>query len=376
MIVSDDGNTKVDVFEGAVEVGRLDDPNDRALIEAGRGVLVRPGQALQLLGLPVAKVAPAPRNVQEREHTDRVKGPPAPPVRLAGMQRQPASMDAGQHPQPPEQHAGVVIGGGPLRKDERHIPPGASNEPLLASGLLTMTETPLLFRFNAYADLHLDAYENPAYAASASTSETRASLYGLSPQLSVVQSVGKGFVAGGTVTSIRSNSGFAQSFQSAAAVSSFSAFAARRIGQSGFGFSVERLRVGLNSASESDSYLTLSESFARQTRLTAGATTQIARQTDVGVYARYGFVQGGLGQRSFTAGGMPQYSALGATGRTTEAGVRLRGVLTPKLSYGVTANVATSTLGLIAMNSKSVAAGAGYLINSRTLISADLTAGC
>jgi hypothetical protein len=39
VIVENDGSTKVDVFEGAVEVGRLDEPGDRALIEAGRGVL-------------------------------------------------------------------------------------------------------------------------------------------------------------------------------------------------------------------------------------------------------------------------------------------------------------------------------------------------
>ena len=38
------GDTQVEVYEGAVEVTSLTDPNRRALIEAGRGVLVRPGR--------------------------------------------------------------------------------------------------------------------------------------------------------------------------------------------------------------------------------------------------------------------------------------------------------------------------------------------
>src|SRR5689334_10072985 len=46
------GDTQVEVYEGAVEVASLSDPNRRALIEAGRGVLVRPGQDFRLFAPP------------------------------------------------------------------------------------------------------------------------------------------------------------------------------------------------------------------------------------------------------------------------------------------------------------------------------------
>src|SRR5581483_11476729 len=42
--VDEQGDTQVDVYEGAVEVSSLSDPDRKVLIEAGRGVLVRPGQ--------------------------------------------------------------------------------------------------------------------------------------------------------------------------------------------------------------------------------------------------------------------------------------------------------------------------------------------
>ena len=49
------GGTQVVVFEGAVEVASLANPDRRVLIEAGRGVLVQRGQDFHLLG-----AAPAP----------------------------------------------------------------------------------------------------------------------------------------------------------------------------------------------------------------------------------------------------------------------------------------------------------------------------
>jgi ferric-dicitrate binding protein FerR (iron transport regulator) len=43
------GNTQVVVYEGAVEVASLSDPNRKMLIEAGRGVLLQAGQDFHLL---------------------------------------------------------------------------------------------------------------------------------------------------------------------------------------------------------------------------------------------------------------------------------------------------------------------------------------
>src|SRR5689334_8081370 len=52
VIVAEQGDTQVVVYEGAVEVVSLSDPSRRALIEAGRGVLVRPGQDFRLFAPP------------------------------------------------------------------------------------------------------------------------------------------------------------------------------------------------------------------------------------------------------------------------------------------------------------------------------------
>jgi ferric-dicitrate binding protein FerR (iron transport regulator) len=43
------GSTRVVVDEGAVEVARLGDPNRKVLIQAGRGVLLQPGQDFHLI---------------------------------------------------------------------------------------------------------------------------------------------------------------------------------------------------------------------------------------------------------------------------------------------------------------------------------------
>ena len=61
VMVDAQGDTQVEVYEGAVEVTSLSDPNRRALIEAGRGVLVRPGQDLRLFAPP-----PGSRDIGDR----------------------------------------------------------------------------------------------------------------------------------------------------------------------------------------------------------------------------------------------------------------------------------------------------------------------
>src|SRR5689334_17545860 len=69
VIVDAQGDTQVEVYEGAVEVVSLTDPSRRALIEAGRGVMVLPGQDLRFYAPPPGA----------RDTGDRGPGAPGPP---------------------------------------------------------------------------------------------------------------------------------------------------------------------------------------------------------------------------------------------------------------------------------------------------------
>ena len=77
--VDAEGATQVVVFEGAVEVVSLTNPERRVLIEAGRGVLVQGGQDFHLIG-----AIPAPPG--NRDAADR-NGPPdrGKPMQQAGV---------------------------------------------------------------------------------------------------------------------------------------------------------------------------------------------------------------------------------------------------------------------------------------------------
>jgi hypothetical protein len=373
VIVDSAGDTKVDVFEGAVEVGRLEDPADRALIEAGRGVLVRPGQTLQMFGLPLARgVPPAQPAGPDR---DRNTGPRGAPVRMAAAQRQPPLPRNGSSSQQPGSRP-AMISGAPEHRQQHGDENARSYSPNPAITLTTI-DSPLLYRFTAYQDLHLDTYENPAYATAASASETRASLYGSALQLSTIQPLSNSFVAGGTITAAHSGDALARSLgvQSDTVFSSFSAFTARRVGGASVGLSIERLRAGASAASDSGFGRVFSESFVHQTRLTAGATARVASQADLGVYVRHGFVGAGTDERYLIPGRLTEYGRGMATGRTTEAGARLRAMLTARLSYGVVANLGTVTIAGVTMRSGSFAAGMGYMPASGTLISVDAAAG-
>lgn len=382
VIVGGDGDTKVDVFEGAVEVGRLDDPSDRVLIEAGRGVLVRPGQTLQLFGVPLARVMPGVRITVSRDYPRGQPVAVSQPVNVIA-QRQPASLHSIW--QAPE--AGQPL----MAMLDAHVVDSRSGtafrmptpDQRFAAALTTSPEVPLLYRFNAFADLHLDTYENPAYATSGE-SEARASLYGRSPQISVIESVGKGFVVGGTVTSARSGAAgtrtlgtapIENALQADLALSSFSAFVARRFGDSSLGVSLERLRIGSSSTVETGPFSVYTNAFSRQTRMTAGVTRHIGRRTDLGGYVRYGLVTAGAAENHTAVGRFTQASQMVASGNTVEGGVRLRGVLTPRLSYGVTAGLSNAVLANVTTRTNSVAAGVGYLVNRDTLVSMDVTAG-
>ena len=59
-----------------------------------------------------------------------------------------------------------------------------------------------------------------------------------------------------------------------------------------------------------------------------------------------------------------------------EAGVRIRGVFTPRLSWGATGSISESKLAQVtSVQAKAVAAGIGYLLTPRTLVTVDATGG-
>lgn len=337
--VGSDGETGVEVFEGAVEVASLSDPSDRTLVEAGGGVLVRPGQALQLYGAPIARVNPI-----------RAGGPGHADARAPERMRPPDRFDVER---------------GELRQMARRpekgpmaAPPAAPAEaryPAMAppdhDGIATVADVnplPMLYRFQAFSDLHLDAMENPAYAADARSGDVRmfliptqaragdAVLRGMTPQMSVVQPVGRGIVAGGAFALSRLAGDVG-----ASSAGSGMGFAAARLGSTGVGFSVERLSGTLPAFSA--------------TRMTAGVTRDLGDTRKIGVFFRYGLMD--------------------SAGRSTEAGFRLRGSLSPKLVYGIAGGVSRFDFGQIRFDRKSIGGGLGYLLTRRTLLSVDAAAG-
>ncbi len=72
--VGPQGDTQVVVYEGAVEVSSLADPNRKTLIEAGRGVLVQAGQDFHLLLNPLARAGEG--GDRDGDHDHRAAAPP------------------------------------------------------------------------------------------------------------------------------------------------------------------------------------------------------------------------------------------------------------------------------------------------------------
>jgi hypothetical protein len=314
------GDTQVEVYEGAVEVASLTDPDQSALIEAGRGVLVRPGQDFRLF-VPAA----GPRDMGERgpvgpaepgddrdrrafaayqppwarlENRSTLAPPPAPPAAGTGGKGPPPP--AGQKPADADLNSPRATAG----TYERYI-----------AGLAETGQTPFLLRFNAFPEAHLDSLENPAYASVFTQAEARLFLlpsfsgradypqstslvsgglqpsnYSISPQVSMFAPIGAtGFVLGGSIAASRVDAS-AEGLASQVSGSSTSNFwsgslvTARRLGSDGrtsLGFGIEKL-IGAgqldNTAvqpvgpSQLSTLTLLSHSDVSQTRITAGLT--------------------------------------------------------------------------------------------------------
>jgi hypothetical protein len=208
--VDAEGATQVVVYEGAVEVASLTDPDRRVLIEAGRGVLVQGGQDFHLIGA----IPPQPGN---RDAGDRngqaekakpvqqaaARPPDGPPPFGAGAPPysapNPSSPPQGSAPQGPLPQAG----GGPQPRADRDDTPraSASTYDRYLAGLSDIAQVPFLFRFNAFPEAHLDSLENPAYATEFHSAEGRVFILPTFRGASTLQEYQSAFGMGGSLTS-------------------------------------------------------------------------------------------------------------------------------------------------------------------------------
>jgi hypothetical protein len=408
IIVDNQGDTQVLVYEGVVQVTSLADPAQSILIEAGRGVQLVPGQAFELFNVPSA------REIAE--------------------QRQPNA------PNPQSRN-------GPMSDRDLDSPRNiASVYEQYIAGLTEIGQAPFLLRYNAFPEAHLDSFENPAYATSFSSAETRVVLlpslngsggldenatpaglsmfsplnYSAAGQVSLFSPLPGGFVIGGNVTGSRiasgvqgqrsdlglstilsqmvSESGLQSSGSSAGAFLSGSFLVARRLGSStSVGVAFEDLQgtgsltaqtlaagVGASTIERINSGSTIS-----QNRISFGLEKDLAHDLKLGLFYRYGLIDAGDAQTIHTLNGVPEpLDSTRSSGHASEIGLRLRGPLGRKLFFGVEA----SWLGLglsgdlvraITVNSyqrdrarrASAAVGLGYFINQRTVLSLDLAGG-
>ena len=173
-----EGDTQVVVFEGAVEVASLTNPDRRVLIEAGRGVLVQGGQDFHLIGANRRR-----RRESRRGRPQRPAGR-GKPMQQANARAGPMVRRPGPGPAPacsrspsrmPHPHASRRRRAGRMPNTIatiRRAPPPSTYDRYLA-GLADIGQVPFLFRFNAFPEAHLDSLENPAYATEFRSAEGR-----------------------------------------------------------------------------------------------------------------------------------------------------------------------------------------------------------
>jgi hypothetical protein len=177
--------------------------------------------------------------------------------------------------------------------------------------------------------------------------------------------------------------------------------AARRFGANSFGVELASLK-GTGSVSSLTSITNLdrgpghlaeersqSTSDITQTRLTAGFSRDLSRSLKLGLFYRYAFIRADDQDVSHTLNGFPAgLNATRTAGHSSEFGLRLRGMATARLSYGIAAAWLGISL-LDGMNRISavdsherdrarrgtVAFGLGYALTRRTTLSFDLAGG-
>jgi len=443
--VDAEGTTQVVVFEGAVEVVSLTNPERRVLIEAGRGVLVQAGQDFHLIGANPAQ--PGNRDAADRNgQPDRAK-----PVQQAaarapeGHSDGPQPPSPGAPPPPPAPTPQAIAAVPPHGERDRDDTPRAtaSTYDRYLAGLADIAQVPFLFRFNAFPEAHLDSLENPAYATEFRRAEGRVFIlptfrgartlqeyqsafgpggslpsdYSVSPQVSFFAPAG-GFTFGGSAAVSRvgnttltatpnyqpgtlehnPESSAQTSGSSSGTFYSGALVVARRVGANSFGVELASLKGtgGISSvSSEAMGPGRLAEERSQsgsdisQTRLTAGFSRDLSRSVKLGLFYRYAFIRADDSDVSHTLNGFPLgLNATRTAGHSSEFGLRLRGLATPRLSYGF----AAAWLGISLLDGMNriatvdsherdraqrgtVAAGLGYALTRSTTLSFDLAGG-
>jgi hypothetical protein len=437
------GATEVTVIEGAVQVTSLADP--------ARSILLQAGQSFRL----IAGNLPPPGNrgddrrgeqAAAQNNMAQAKGPephgdgPPPP---------PPGAPQGQPPQPPQPAPVGKAAAQPHndRDSDETSPRGnAGTYNRYLAGLADIGQVPFMLRFNAFAEPHLDALENPAYATTFRSLEGRIyvlptfhgaqtlqenqstfgpggslpSDYSISPQISLFAPAG-GFTFGGSASfsrvgsnslnstslsfdgpmmprgpdggTLQTNGSSGTNFYSGALV------AARRFGANSLGLEIASLKgtgsVSSTTTGTSDGYghdpseLLGSTSAVTQTRLTLGYARDLSRDTRLGVYYRYAFINSNDRDTLHTINNLPAgLESTGTAGHSYEIGMRLRGQITPRLYYGIAGSWLGISLldGLVRMDTTnsherdrahrgSVGVGLGYSLTRRTILTFDMAGG-
>lgn len=415
------GDTRVVVYEGLVEVASRTAPQRRALVEPGRGVIVRPNQDIRFF-------TPGPGD-QIGERSERGERDDQRGQSQNNSQNQSNGASTGQSGNVTNDEAGEY---------ERYTSRATEDEAL-----------PFL-RFLAFPDSHLDSLANPAYASEFTSAEGRifllpsfsgtrggedgASFFGLraprpvdysfSPQASFFAPLPRWrAVVGGSATLARN--GF-QSFSADESVALTglpfqpgatgvradsasttktdfigSAIFARRFGSEGrtsVGAAVERLTGRgsfLNFTTQTDDAgLTTRErldaiSRNTRTRLTLGFAHDFSGGHKLGLVYRYEASSADDSDRTHTLGATAlALDSTRVTGRASEVGLLLRGPLTRKLFYGVEgtlrfARADESLRRAVIVDSherdrltrSSLGFGLGYALRPRTVLSFDVAGG-
>jgi hypothetical protein len=413
------GDTEVIVYEGLVEVTSLTNPQNKVLVHPGQGVIVRPNQDIHFfVSGPAGEIGGLGG---DQDHEDGTR------EQSAGASGDPADSPNANSPR---NSAGIY---------DRFV-----------ENVVDARQGPLFLRFTAYPDSFLDGLENPAYATEFSAPEGRVFLlpsfrgsqgvgadqsslfsspgksvdYSLSPQGSFFTPLPDHRTAiGGGVAAFRSG---VQSFtlDEAASLSSSlfppgtsgarastdstntsflsgtfalaHAFGEERRTSVGLGLDhVKGWGSLLNFVTQQDaagnvaSERTDSNTNLAQTRIKAGVSHDFSGDRKLGIYYSYGFVSADFANVSHTLNGQPQsLDSTHSGGRSSEVGVRFRGVLTRKLFYGAQASwfllsldeqLKLSTI----VNShehdrttgSSFTAGIGYAFRPRILLTLDLAGG-
>jgi hypothetical protein len=377
-------------------------------------------------------------------------GPPpnpgAPPPAQQPMPQQP--MQQQPMPQQPMQQPWQAGAGQPAPHDHDHDDSSpratAGTYDRYLASLVDIGQLPFLFRFNAFPEAHLDSLENPAYATGFRAPEGRIfvlptfrgaralqeyqsafgpagslpSDYSVSPQLSFFAPSGR-FTFGGSLslsrvgnTSVTSTPQFAPGTlehdtpfnpattgDSSTTYYSAALLAARTFGANSFGLELSTLKGTGSLASVTtdmdggpghlaqENIQSLSD--ITQTRVTAGWSRDLSRTVTAGVFYRYAFIRADDRDLSHTINNFA--AGLNNTrtgGHSSEFGLRLRGLLAPRLYYGVTA----AWLGISLLDGMtrtttvdsherdraqrgSVAIGLGYALTRSTTLSFDLAGG-